>query len=139
MELDHIAVAAWKLEEPLEAWKRLGFEVASTETVPGQGVKVAFLELDGGAHVELMEPLAGDSAIRKFLEKRGPGLHHVAFKADVLEERMKQLGREGIEPLSSEPKEGSRGTRVCFFHPKTTGGVLIELVEHPAPVYDPRD
>jgi methylmalonyl-CoA epimerase len=138
MELDHIAVAAWKIEEALPGWLRLGFERAATEDVPGQGVRVAFLEMKGG-HVELLEPLGEGSPLKGFLEKRGPGLHHVAFKVDGIEDKMAGLGRAGAQLLSDKPREGSRGTRVCFMHPKSAGGVLVELVEHPSMVLDPRD
>jgi methylmalonyl-CoA/ethylmalonyl-CoA epimerase len=79
------------------------------------------------------------SPIHGFLKKRGPGLHHLAFKVEGLERRMQRLSGEGAELLSQAPRAGSRGTQVCFLHPKSAGGVLVELVEDAGPVLDPRD
>lgn len=130
-ELDHIAIAAWKLTDALPAYEKLGFKLAHTQDVPSEGVRTAFLELAGGAHIELLEPLGEASPLRGFLDKRGPGLHHLAFKTGSAAARRSELAAQGFTPLSAAPKPGSRGTQVCFFHPKSAGGVLVELVEHP--------
>lgn len=139
MELDHIAIASRRISDTLGAYEALGLRVDHTEDVPGEGVRVAFLSLRGGGHLEILEPLGAASPIHKFLEKRGPGLHHVAFRVGGIETWMGAAKRSGLQLLSEKPKPGSRGTRVCFIHPKSAGGVLLELVEPPASVLDPRD
>jgi len=139
MVLDHVAVAARSIEEALQFWRGLGLKVSSTEEVPAQGVRVAFLELEGGGHLEILEPLGPASPIQGFLDKRGPGLHHLAFRTVRLEEGMGALRSRGAVLLNDLPRPGARGTRVCFVHPRSAGGVLVELVEPPPEVLDPRD
>lgn len=129
--LDHIGVAVRSLDEGLAFWRdRLGLEVSSVDEVPSEMVKVAFLELEG-TRIELLEPTSPDSPIALALEKRGPGVHHLAFQVDAVEARMKDLAAGGARLLSDAPKPGAHGTRCCFIHPKSAGGVLVEIVEHP--------
>jgi len=127
--LDHIAVAVPDLEEVLATWRDvLGLEEQGRELVAAQGVTVAFLDA-GGARLELLEPTGPDTPVGRHLARRGPGLHHVAFEVDDLEEALAALKARGVRLVDSEPRPGAHGTRVAFVHPKTTGGVLLELVE----------
>lgn len=132
MRLDHIGVAVRALSEA-EAFYRdsLGLEVAHREEVPGQGVRAAFLadpKDPEGCQVELLEPLSGEGALAKFLSARGPGLHHLAFRAPSVGAAMERLRGAGLPPLESAPRPGARGHQVCFLHPKHCRGVLVELV-----------
>ncbi|MEK7744002.1 MAG: VOC family protein, partial [Elusimicrobiota bacterium] len=98
---------------------------------PGQGVRVVFLgnpKDPEGCQVELLEPLSRDCAVSKFLSERGPGLHHLAFRAGAVEAAMKRLYSAGLPALEAAPRPGARGHQVCFLHPKRCHGVLVELV-----------
>lgn len=129
MTLDHVGIAVNSIEESLPFYKeRLGLEVVHREKVPSQGVEVAFLGR-GPSTVELLEPLDESGAVAGFLKKRGPGLHHVAFKTADIREQMQKLRKEGTELLQREPRPGARQHSVCFIHPRSSGGTLIELVE----------
>ncbi len=131
MKVDHVGIAVRSIEEALPFYREsLGLEAAETHVVESQKVKVAFLPA-GGTKLELLEPTSPDSAVAKFIERRGPGLHHVAFAVDGLEDHMQDLAARGRPPLDERPRPGSRGTKVCFLHPKDCHGVLVELVEHP--------
>ncbi|MBI4676265.1 MAG: methylmalonyl-CoA epimerase [Elusimicrobia bacterium] len=130
--LAHIAVAVRDIEEASRFYRDvLGLQSSGLETVPEQKVKVAFFS-GGGADVELLEPTSPDSPIAKFLETRGPGLHHLAFEVDDLEAEMKRLRGLGVSFIDSAPRPGSHGARVAFIHPKSAGGVLVELCERPS-------
>ncbi len=127
--LDHVGIAVNDLDAALELYRdKLGFEVSGIDEVPGFGVKVAFLPLAEG-QVELVMPVTEDSAIAKFLSKRGPGFHHLCFRVDDIRAELARLGEMGIELVDKEPREGAHGTLVAFLHPKSTGGVLIELAQ----------
>lgn len=124
MRLDHVGIAVESLEKALPFYeKSLGLFVTHREDVPSQNVRVAFLS----NNVELLEP-TGDGAIAKFLKTRGPGLHHVAFRAEDISGEMARLAAAGLPPLDKAPRDGSRGHKVCFLHPKHAHGVLVELV-----------
>ena len=128
--LDHIGIAVNDIDTALELYRdKLGFEVSGIDEVPGFGVKVAFLPL-GEGQVELVMPVTEDSAIAKFLDKRGPGFHHLCFRVDDIRAELARLEEKGIELVDKEPREGAHGTLVAFLHPKSTGGVLIELAQH---------
>jgi methylmalonyl-CoA epimerase len=127
LAIDHYAVAVPALAEASRVWERLvGTHPSPVEVIPAQGVRVSFL----GA-LELLEPTSPDSAVGRFLQKRGPGLHHVAYRTNDLRAELARLEAAGYPLLDAEPRLGARGHRVAFLHPRATGGVLVELVEHP--------
>ncbi|MDP6363280.1 MAG: methylmalonyl-CoA epimerase [Candidatus Poseidoniia archaeon] len=129
--LRHVAVAVESIDSALPLWEALGLELRHTEDVPSEGVRTAHLSA-GGAEVELLEPLADGSPVGRFLERQGPGLHHVALEVPDLAAALQRCSAAGLEPLGGAARDGAEGTRVAFFHPRDTGGVLLELVE-PAP------
>jgi methylmalonyl-CoA epimerase len=98
------------------------------ETVEEQGVEAVLLDV-GDCHVELLSPLGPDTPVGKFLERKGPGLHHVAYRVDDINAALEQLSGAGIELIDSEPRTGIRQSRVAFLHPRSTGGVLTEIVQ----------
>jgi methylmalonyl-CoA/ethylmalonyl-CoA epimerase len=127
--IDHIGVATDDLEGVLALYeKTLGMPLAHRETVESQGVEAVLLDV-GDGHVELLRPLGPDTAVGKYLEKRGPGLHHVAYAVADIDDVLGKLKSAGIELIDSEPRQGIRDSRVAFVHPRSTGGVLTEIVE----------
>lgn len=134
--IDHLGIAVSKLEEALPFWcDLLGMELAGIEVVASEKVRVAILRPKGdaqAARVELLEPTAPDSPIARHLEKRGPGLHHVAMKVDDIAARMVALAAAGKPALEATPRVGAGGCMVAFLHPKLAGGVLLELSQPPA-------
>ena len=130
-KIDHIGIAVQSLDEGRAFYEALGLTVSSTDEVPEQGVKVAFLPL-GDSRLELLEPTDSKSPIARFLEKRGPGFHHLCLEVEDIEIAMRDIAAAGHRLLSDDPQPGAHGSRVCFVHPKSTGGVLIELSQ-PAP------
>ena len=131
MRLDHIGIAVEDLEQALGFWRdQLGARVIKIETVEEQGARIAFLET-GDATTELIEPTREDSPIGRFLAAGRPGIHHVTYRVDDLEQQLERLRHAGVPLINEQPVAGSRGTRIAFIHPRGTGGVLVELVEHP--------
>ena len=129
--IDHIGVAVEDLDEAIALYgERLGMPVQHRETVEEQGVEAVLLGV-GDSHVELLRPLGPDTAVGKFLTKSGPGLHHVAYRTDDIESALESVRAAGIGLIDEQPRTGIRGSRVAFLHPKSTGGVLTELVEPP--------
>lgn len=126
--ISHIGIAVRSLEERLKLYRALGVEVAGEEEVPSQKVKVAFLPVRG-TQLELLEPTAPDSPIAGFIEKRGEGLHHLAFEVEDIRSTMARLKDAGFTLLSQDPLPGAHGSLVCFLHPRSGGGVLIELCQ----------
>jgi methylmalonyl-CoA/ethylmalonyl-CoA epimerase len=102
--------------------------VAHRETVESQGVEAVLLDV-GEGHVELLRPLGPQTAVGKYLERKGPGMHHVAYAVDDIDATLRALAGAGLELIDSEPRVGIRGSRVAFLHPRSTGGVLTEIVE----------
>jgi methylmalonyl-CoA/ethylmalonyl-CoA epimerase len=130
MKIDHIGIATRGLEESLRFWRdALGLEVKHTETVEEQGVRVAMLPA-GEPRVELLEPTGPDTPVAKFLEKRGPGIHHVAVRVADIRAALARLKAEGARLIDEEPRVGAGGCLVAFVHPAAAGGVLLELVQH---------
>ena len=130
MKLDHIGIATQDLAQGLAVWRdALGLEVDATEEVADQGVRVAMLAI-GDTHVELLEPLSSDSAVGKFLAKRGPGIHHIAVEVKDIRASLAALKSKGARLIDETPRPGARGCLVAFIHPAATHGVLLELVQH---------
>ena len=130
-ELHHIGVAVRSLDEALPKWTDgFGLRLESVDEVPTEQVKVAVLKA-GATRVELLEPTSDESPIAKFLEKRGPGIHHLAFQVGDCQEKITQLIDDGAPLLNEAPNPGAHGCKVAFVHPKHLGGVLAELVEDP--------
>jgi methylmalonyl-CoA/ethylmalonyl-CoA epimerase len=130
MKLDHIGIATQKLDEALALWRdALGLQVDVTEEVTEQGVRVAMLPV-GETHIELLEPLSETSPVGKFLEKRGPGIHHVAIRVPDIRASLASLKAKGTRLIDETPRVGARGCLVAFIHPSSANGVLLELVEH---------
>ena len=127
--IDHIGVATDDLDGAIALYEgTLGMPVAHRETVESQGVEAVLLDV-GEGHVELLRPLGADTPVGKYLESRGPGLHHVAYAVDDIEGVLGKLKDAGIDLIDSEPRAGIRESRVAFVHPRSTGGVLTEIVE----------
>jgi methylmalonyl-CoA/ethylmalonyl-CoA epimerase len=127
--IDHVGVAVEDLDSALALYEgTFGMPLAHRETVSDQGVEAVLLDV-GDCHVELLRPLGDDTAVGKFLARRGPGLHHVAYRVDDIEAALAQLRDQGVELIDREPRTGIRSSRVAFLHPRSTGGVLTEIVE----------
>jgi methylmalonyl-CoA epimerase len=128
-DIDHIAVAVHSMDEALATFRELyGVEPERTEEIASDKITEAMLRV-GGTYLQLLEPTDPESTVAKFLEKRGPGLHHIAIAVDDLEGVLAQLKSKGAELLDETPRIGGGGHRVAFVHPKTTHGILIELIE----------
>ena len=131
MKIDHIGIAIRQLDEATAIWRdTLGLEVDSTEKIDEQGVCIAMLPI-GETHIELLEPLEQDSPVGKFLEKRGPGLHHIAVRVNDIRGTLAQLKNKGARLIDETPRVGAGGCLVAFIHPSSVNGVLLELVQHP--------
>ena len=127
--IDHVGVAVADIEATLAVYRdALGMPLVHRETVSEQGVEAALLEV-GEGHIELLQPLGPDTAVGKFLARRGPGLHHVAYRVSSVEETLQALTAAGLRLIDERPRPGIRGSRVAFVHPASTGGVLTEIVQ----------
>lgn len=127
--IDHIGVAVEDIDAAIELYRdSLGMPLAHRETVDSQGVEAVLLDV-GDSHVELLAPLAADTPVGKFMAKNGPGLHHVAYGVDDIDATLERLAAAGLKLIDTEPRAGIRGSRVAFLHPRSTGGVLTEIVE----------
>lgn len=127
--IDHTGIAVASLDHALPFYRDvLGLPLVHRETLASQGVEAALLDL-GDAHVELIAPLGPGSGVARFLERRGPGLHHVAYRVDNIEAALASLSAAGVRLVDERPRIGIRGSRVAFLHPLATGGVLTEIVE----------
>ena len=128
-QIDHVGVAVEDMDAALSLYTGpLEMPLQHRETVEAQGVDAALLGV-GAGHVELLSPLGPETAVGRFLEKNGPGMHHVAYKTDDIDSALESLRAVGLRLIDEEPRTGIRGSRVAFVHPKSTGGVLTELVE----------
>jgi len=127
--IDHIGVAVEDLDAAIQLYgERFDMREQHRETVEEQGVEAVLLEV-GEGHVELLRPLSDETAVGKFLAKRGPGLHHVAYQTDDIDRTLGAVRDAGIDLIDQSPRIGIRGSRVAFLHPRSTGGVLTEIVE----------
>ena len=127
--IDHVGVATEDLDGAIAIYEgTFGMPVAHRETVESQGVEAVLLDV-GEGHVELLRPLGPDTPVGKYLEKKGPGLHHVAYAVGDIDAALAKLRDSGVQLIDEEPRVGIRDSRVAFLHPKATGGVLTEIVE----------
>lgn len=127
--IDHIGVAVEDLDAAIALYEQsFEMELAHRETVESQGVEAILLDV-GDGHVELLAPLGPDTPVGKYLARKGPGLHHVAYAVDDIDAELSRLAGAGVELIDSEARTGIRGSRVAFLHPRATGGVLTEIVE----------
>ena len=130
MKVDHIGIATPTIEDGLAVWRdALGLAPEATEEVAEQGVRVCMLPV-GDTHVELLEPLSAESAVGKFLSKRGPGIHHIAIEVRDIKASLAELKQKGARLIDETPRVGARGCLVAFVHPSSMNGVLLELVQH---------
>lgn len=128
--LDHVGVAVSRLDNVLPVYERLfGLRLEGVRESKEQKIKAVLFAV-GGTNIELLEPLDKESPIAKFLEKRGQGIHHIAFRVDNIEEMLEQLKAKGVVLIDEKPRRGIEGGKIAFLHPKSTGDVLIELCEH---------
>lgn len=129
MKIDHIGIATNGIDESARFWREAaGLDSAETEEVADQKVRVMMLPI-GESRIELLEATAPDSPIAKFVEKRGPGIHHIAVRVDDIRAALARLKREGARLIDEEPRTGAGGCLVAFVHPSSAGGVLLELIQ----------
>lgn len=129
MGVDHIGVAVKNLDEAISVYRNiLGFKLLGVHVLTERKVKVAFLSTDGETQIELLEPLGNDSPVAKFLESRGEGIHHIALRVDNIEKTLEEFKNKGVMLVDEKPRTGVEGKKIAFVHPKSTRGVLLELV-----------
>ncbi len=127
--IDHVGVAVEDIDAALALYRDgLRMPLVHRETVSEQGVDAALLDV-GDGHIELLQPLGPDTAVGKFLARRGPGLHHVAYRVESISDTLDALRAAGMRLIDEQPRTGIRGSRVAFVHPASTGGVLTEIVQ----------
>jgi methylmalonyl-CoA epimerase len=127
--IDHIGVAVADLDAAVALHERdYGMALVHRETVESQGVEAVLLDV-GESHVELLAPLSPETPVGRFLDRRGPGLHHVAYQVDDVAATLDALRRAGLRLIDEQPRTGIRGSRVAFLHPASSGGVLTEIVQ----------
>jgi len=129
--IEHLGIAVANLEESIKYYEEvLGFQCYSIEEVKDQKVKTAFFKV-GQTKIELLESTSPDGPIGKFIEKRGEGIHHIAFAVDGLQASLDELNAKGVKLIDEKPRSGAEGLNIAFLHPKSTFGVLTELCEEP--------
>jgi methylmalonyl-CoA/ethylmalonyl-CoA epimerase len=128
-KIDHIAIVVPDIDAALAFWQdALGLELSHREEVPEQESLIAFLPA-GESEVELVEPTTATSGIARYVARRGPGMHHICFEVDDIEATLARLKEQGVQLINEEPTIGANGKRIAFIHPKSAGGVLVELYE----------
>ena len=133
--IDHVGVAVEDIDTALELYQQaLRMPLVHRETVTEQGVEAALLDV-GDGHVELLQPLGPETAVGRFLARRGEGLHHIAYRVEDIEQALSELTQAGMRLIDQQPRTGIRGSRVAFVHPASTGGVLTEIVQPAAEVH----
>ena len=127
--IDHIGIAVRDLESSKELFEKLtGHSIAHEESVPSEKVNTAFLQI-GSTKLELLEPINGEGPMQGFIDKRGEGIQQMAFEVEDIRAEMKRLKEAGFILLNDEPKRGANNTQVCFIHPKSANGILVELLQ----------
>ncbi|MEO7804250.1 MAG: methylmalonyl-CoA epimerase [Actinomycetota bacterium] len=130
-KIEHIALAVSDLEQAISLYRDVwGLELQHREIVSDQGVEEAMFMV-GDSYVQLLAPLSADSTVGRFIERKGEGLHHIAYEVDDITEELKRLHESGTRLIDEKPRRGSRGSKVAFIHPSANRGVLVELVELP--------
>lgn len=129
--IDHVAIVVENIEPALKFWRdALGLELDHIEQVPEQKSMIAFLP-SGGSEVELVQPTEQDTGVARYLHKHGPGMHHICFEVDHIEEALARLKSKGVRLINETPMTGSGGKKIAFIHPESSQGVLVELYELP--------
>jgi len=129
IKIDHIGIAVRNISERLKLYRDfLGLQVAEKEEIPDRGIRICMVKV-GESKIELLESTCQDSEISKFIERKGEGIHHIAFEVKDIEHAAQFAKENELRPLSETPQSGAGNSKVLFLHPKTTGGVLIELVQ----------
>ena len=129
IRINHIGLATASIDEALRVFSDgLGLEVDHSEEVPGDRVRVSFVPV-GESRFEFLEPVGDEGPVQKFLDKRGPGIHHICLEVEDLPGMLERLRERNVELIDQEPRPGAHGTMVAFVHPKSANGVLVELVE----------
>ncbi|MDY6824025.1 MAG: methylmalonyl-CoA epimerase [Thermodesulfobacteriota bacterium] len=129
LKIDHLGIAVNAIDQDKPFWaETLGLSFEGTETVEEQNVTTAFLPV-GESEVELLESTSPDGPVAKYIEKKGPGIHHIAFRVENIDEALAELKEKGVKLIDETPRNGAGGGRIAFLHPKATGGVLVELCE----------
>jgi len=130
-KIDHVALVVHNIKEALEFWQdSLGLELEQISDIPREKSAIAFLPV-GDSEIELVQPLSDDSGVAKYLEKRGPGMHHICLEVDDVAGILEQLKAKGIQLIHAEPVIAESGKKYAFIHPKSAFGVLVELYELP--------
>ena len=129
--IEHLGIAVKSLDEAIPFWeKKLGLKCYAIEEVKEQKVRTAFFKI-GQSKIELLESTDPEGPIGKFIEKKGEGIHHVAFAVEGLQQALDSVAASGIQLIDKQPRKGAEGLNIAFLHPKSTFGVLMELCEHP--------
>jgi methylmalonyl-CoA/ethylmalonyl-CoA epimerase len=130
-KINHIAIVVPDLEEGTGFWAdALGLQVSKIENVPEQQVRVAFLPI-GSSNIELLEPTNDSSGVARYLQKKGPGLHHICLEVENIAETLERLKDANVQLIDEQPRAGHNGLKLAFIHPKATGGTLVELYQLP--------
>ena len=129
--VDHVGIASESIESAMGFWEILGFVPSQTHVNDQQGVRIKMLESPGSpTRIELLEPLGPDTPVGRFISRRGAGIQQLAIRVDNIEESIARLVESGARMVDKRPVNGTEGSRIAFVHPSSTGGVLVELVEH---------
>ncbi len=129
VRIDHVGIAVKNLDDAVHVYRDiLGFKVEGIHVLAERKVRVALVSAGGDARIELLEPLGNDSTIAKFLESHGEGIHHFAVEVKDIESVLAELKRKGVTLIDDKPRNGAEGKKIAFVHPKSTNGVLLELV-----------
>ncbi|MFN3741138.1 MAG: methylmalonyl-CoA epimerase [Anaerolineales bacterium] len=127
--IHHLAIAVRELDSTLEFWQEaLGLMLTERRHVPAESAEIAFFHL-GEGEIELVRPTEAETGLARFLEKRGPGMHHICLEVEGLDELLENLKARGVRLINETPRQGENGRRYAFIHPESTGGVLVELYE----------